>query len=563
MREPGRRAAGGRVVGRVRRWRDPDRRSGQRPWLVRGIVAVGLDRWARLVAVAIIPLLLPNLDVTDAGPLFPILTAYVLITALLPRHRFLQAADLLVAAALILLTGEQVVPYLPFILVAVAGPAAREGVWAGLASGGVLGSMLLVAIAFSEEPAAVGLAAGLAMILLPPLAGFTAAAATEALDERELRDRRILEEANRLLSSLRAIADEVPGGLDLTSAAGNLMAEVRDLPGVQAALLLSQDGTGFQQAGRTGRVLDLPGHLSGDVLSGLLTQPERAVSPADLPAPLDARCADVPVWLVASMGSRDDVTDVLLIGFDDPAAYTAVLPQLRRIADDASLALDNARLFEGTRSRAVDAARRQLAADLHDGVAQSLAHLRMELELLAMRDASSRTEAERLATVAESALLDLRRTISGLRLSREDALSARLERHLREVRTPHGPRLDLIVLDEIPLDATATEEAFRVAQEAVSNALRHAEASEITVVLDRRAGGLLLSIEDDGIGLDPDAAEDATGVGLASMRERARRLQAELRLEATDPGGTRVVLELPVRQVHSSPDPRPASTPRS
>lgn len=510
-----------------------------------------------------IPLLLPNLDVTDAGPMFPTLAAYVLITALLPRHRLLQAADLLVAAALVLLTGEEVTPYLPFILVAVAGPAAREGVWAGLASGGVLGSMLLVAIAFSEDPAAVGLAAGLAMILLPPLAGFTAAAATEVLDERELRDRRILEEANRLLSSLRAIADEVPGGLDLTTAAGNLMAEVRNLAGVQAAILLGQDGTGLRQAGRTGRVLDLPGHLPGDVLAPLLDVPQEPVPPAQLPAPLDARCADVPLWLVVPLGRDEVPTDVLLVGFDEADACQAVAPQLLPIADDASLALDNARLFEGTRSRAVDTARRQLAADLHDGVAQSLAHLRMELELLAMRDASSRAEAERLAKVAESALLDLRRTISGLRLAREDALGTRLERHLREVRTAHGPRIDLIVLAEVPLDASTTEEAFRVAQEAVSNALRHAVANEITVVLDRRAGGLLLSIEDDGVGLDPDAVDGTAGVGLASMRERARRLQAELRIEATDPGGTRIVLELPGRQPGPASAARSTSTPGS
>lgn len=538
--------------------RDRDRQPRQRPWLIRGIVALGLERWARLVAVAVIPLLLPGQDLLTVGPLFPALAAYVLLTALLPRHRLLQGADLLVAAGVILFLGQDMAPYLPYVLVAVAGPAAREGLWAGVAAGGILGSLLLFSLAFSEEPLAVGFAAGLAMILLPPLAGVTAAAATEVMDDRALRDRRILQEANRLLSSLRAIADEVPGGLDRSTVAANVMAEVRSLRGVTAALLLSQEGTGYRQAGRTGRVLDISSHLPAEDLAEVIGGQTPTLPPDRFPPPLDVACGDVPAWVVIPMGGPTDPDDVLLVGCDDASGVTSLREDLQPIADDASLALDNARLFEGTRSRAVDAARRQLAADLHDGVAQSLAHLRMELELLAMRDEQSRAEAERLAKVAESALLDLRRTISGLRLAREDALSARLERHLREVRTAHGPRLDLIVLDEPPMDATGTEEAFRVAQEAVSNALRHAEASEIAVVIDRRSGGLHLRIEDDGIGLEPAAADRTAGVGLASMEERARRLQAELRIGTSEQGGTQVVLDVPGRPaLQPSPPPTP------
>ncbi len=523
------------------------RRSG----LIRAVAAFGLGRGARIGAVAVVPVLLADPNLLAAGPLFTALAAYVLVTALLPRLRAVQVADLLVAAALILFTGTDVAPYLPFVMVAVAGPAAQEGLWAGIAAGGVLGSMLLVTVAFRGDPAALGLAAGIATILLPPLAGVTAAAAAEGIEDRSMRDRRILQEANRLLSSLQAIADEVPGGLDVSTVAASLVADIRAIADVRAALVLFADGDGYRQAGRTGRVLDLTTELPGsDVTETLLSN--RAVHrPGELPDVLAPACRDVPWWISLPIGPPDRPSAVLMVGFDDAAVARATRPAMEPIAEDAALALDNARLFEGTRSRAVDTARRQLASDLHDGVAQSLAHLRMELELLALRDEDNRAEGERLAQVAESALLDLRRIITGLRLSEQDGLPIRLERHLREVRTPHGPRIDLTVLDTVPLNGSAIENVFRVAQEAVSNALRHAGASRIEVSLDRQGGELILRVTDDGLGVAPDQVGSASGVGFASMHDRARRLQGRLDISPADDGGTVVTLRLPV----TSPSP--------
>lgn len=518
------------------------RRSG----LIRAVAAFGLGRGARIGAVAVVPVLLTEPDLLAVGPLFTALAAYVLLTALFPRHRVLQVSDLLVAAALILLTGTDVTPYLPFVMVAVAGPAVQEGLWAGIAAGGVMGSMLLVTVAFRGDPAALGLAAGIATILLPPLAGVTAAAAAEVIEDRSMRDRRILQEANRLLSSLQAIAEEVPGGLDVSTVAASLVADIRAIAEVRAALVLFDDGAGYRQAGRAGRVLDLTSELPGNEVTATLLSRQAIHRPGELPEVLASACRDVPWWLSLPIGPPDRPTAVLMVGFDDAAAARATRPAIEPIAEDAALALDNARLFEGTRSRAADTARRQLASDLHDGVAQSLAHLRMELELLALRDEDNRAEGERLAQVAESALLDLRRIITGLRLSEQDGLPIRLERHLREVRTPHGPRIDLTVLDTAPLDESAIENVFRVAQEAVSNALRHAGASRIQVSLDRQGGELLLRVADDGLGVDPDQVSSAPGVGFASMHDRARRLQGRLDISPADDGGTVVTLRLPV-----------------
>ncbi len=88
-------------------------------------------------------------------------------------------------------------------------------------------------------------------------------------------------------------------------------------------------------------------------------------------------------------------------------------------------------------------------------------------------------------------------------------------------------------------------EMFRVGQEAVSNALRHAEASTITVTLGPRGAGAMLVIEDDGHGIriKTDAeASTSTGVGLRSMKERARRMGGRLSISSGTTCGTRIEL---------------------
>jgi hypothetical protein len=92
----------------------------------------------------------------------------------------------------------------------------------------------------------------------------------------------------------------------------------------------------------------------------------------------------------------------------------------------------------------------------------------------------------------------------------------------------HGPRIEFSASGTTQLDATTTDEVLRVLQEALSNALRHARAEHIRVRLERDARTLLLTVEDDGVGLDSDPDHAGGGVGLASMRDRAERLNGEL-----------------------------------
>jgi signal transduction histidine kinase len=522
--------------------------------VARAVSSVGLERSARLAAAAVVPLLLPDGGLATYAPLLAGLSAYVLLTALASRDQYLRAADLVVGAALLVTTGPAIVAFLPFVLVTIAGPASKGGVRAGLAAGGTLALVLLVRLLVTGEFGDIGAANVIPISLLLPLAGLTAAAASDVLQDRGVRDRMVLQQANRLLSSLRDLADEIPGGLDVTTVSAALLAESRGVPGVEAALVLVEDHGMLRSAAATGmgdrpvppiRVEDLERQLTGGT--------SRFHAPSALPPALRPACTGHPDWIVLALGESHRPAGVLLVGFDLREPARRARPRLNSLAIDGRLALENARLFDGTRVRAADAARRNVAGDLHDGVAQSLAHLRIELELRA-RDADQDPELARLARVADTALLDLRATIAGLRAPLDHDLGALLERHIDDLQSPRGPSIEFRREGANRLDPERAEEVLRVAQEALSNALRHASAETIEVVLVQDDDEVRLVVRDDGTGPDRPSPHGGGGVGLRSMRERAERLHGELDLERRPDGGSRLVLTLPTAR----PTERPA-----
>jgi signal transduction histidine kinase len=521
--------------------------------VARAVSSVGLERSARLAAAAVVPLLLPDDGLVTYAPLLAGLSAYVLLTALASRDRYLRAADLVVAAGLLVTTGPAIVAFLPFVLVTIAGPASKGGVRAGLAAGGTLALVLLVRLLVTGEFGDLGAANVIPISLLLPLAGLTAAAASDVLQDRGVRDRMVLQQANRLLSSLRDLADEIPGGLDVTTVSAALLAELRGVPGVEAALVLVEDHGMLRSAAATGmgdrpvppiRVEDLGRQLSGT---------SRFHAPSALPPALRPACTGHPDWIVLALGEAHRPAGVLLVGFDLREPARRARPRLSSLAGDGRLALENARLFDGTRVRAADAARRNVAGDLHDGVAQSLAHLRIELELRA-RDADQDPELARLARVADTALLDLRATIAGLRAPLDHDLGALLERHIDDLQSPRGPSIEFRREGANRLDPERAEEVLRVAQEALSNALRHASAETIEVFLVQDDDEVRLVVRDDGTGPGRPSPHGGGGIGLRSMRERAERLHGELELERRPDGGSRVALTLPT----TGPTGRPA-----
>ncbi|MFI7627389.1 sensor histidine kinase [Microbispora rosea] len=192
--------------------------------------------------------------------------------------------------------------------------------------------------------------------------------------------------------------------------------------------------------------------------------------------------------------------------------------------------------------------RRRLRRDLHDGLGPALAAITLQLDVAAAQlGRDVRAAGELLAEVRRSAadvVADMRRVVSDLRPAELDdlGLPAAVERVAERI-SPGGPAVSVRCAPLPALSAAVEVAAYRIVQEAVTNAVRHSGAQRVTVDIAARGGDLAVCVEDDGNGLRPDAVP---GVGTESMRERAAELGGTLDRCARAVGGTRVTARLPL-----------------
>ena len=220
------------------------------------------------------------------------------------------------------------------------------------------------------------------------------------------------------------------------------------------------------------------------------------------------------------------------------------------LAAHAAIAIANARLYEQTRELSIVAERNRLALDLHDAVSQKLFGLVLSAEaaatLLDRDPAAAREQVSKLATLAQEALDELRSLVFELRPPdlEKDGLGGALSKHVELLRRLGRDEVELVVGTEPPADPVRDRELLRIAQEALQNALRHADATRIVVRLDADDGRVLLSVEDDGVGFDPRATDARSHrLGLTSMEERATRAGGRLEIRSARGEGTTVRLE--------------------
>ncbi len=223
------------------------------------------------------------------------------------------------------------------------------------------------------------------------------------------------------------------------------------------------------------------------------------------------------------------------------------------LAAHAAIAIENARLHERARELNIVEERNRLARELHDSVTQQLFGVVLAAEsageLLARGDAGAGAEVERVQGLAQAAMEELRSVVFELRPPslEADGLGRVLRKHVDVLRrVSRGARSGSRSAAPPPLAAGASGEVFRIAQEALQNALRHAEAERIDVRLEDGGGLLVLTVADDGRGFDPAAAGlRGRRLGLTSMEERASALGGRLEVASAPGAGTTVRLEVP------------------
>jgi len=212
---------------------------------------------------------------------------------------------------------------------------------------------------------------------------------------------------------------------------------------------------------------------------------------------------------------------------------------------------ENARLYQQSQRLAVLEERQRIARELHDSVSQALYGIglgaRTARKLLDRDPAKAVEPTEYVLSLAEAGLAEMRAMIFELRpdsLEKEGLVSALLKQ-----ATALGARYDLEVettlADEPELPFEFKEALYRVAQEAMNNVAKHAQARKVAVRLDRLPSEIALTVCDDGIGFDP-GGEYPGHVGLRSMRERVERLGGRLQIDSVPEEGTQLRASVPL-----------------
>ncbi len=198
------------------------------------------------------------------------------------------------------------------------------------------------------------------------------------------------------------------------------------------------------------------------------------------------------------------------------------------------------------RAQAAGEERRRVASELHDGVAQELSYIAVQSQRLVALYPNA-PGLDEIRAAAQLALEDCRTAIIGVSCSAAPTLGGAIESRARALASRAGLELTLDVADDIVTSGELEHEVVSIIREAISNTARHSGASRIEISLRTCRGTIVVRVSDNGRGFEPRATtpSQSGGLGLTSMRERARRLGGELVLDSRPGYGTTIELVIP------------------
>jgi signal transduction histidine kinase len=226
----------------------------------------------------------------------------------------------------------------------------------------------------------------------------------------------------------------------------------------------------------------------------------------------------------------------------------------RALAIQASLAIHLTRLAKAAKQSAVLEERNHLAAEIQDALAQSFTGISMQLgvagEQLAAKQGNPLCQIQRANEIAKFGLAQARRSILSLHSSaiEQSGLTGRLQRLVETSNVAGLLRCDFRS-DNIPeesLPPKVRHELMRFAQEAISNAVRHAKPTVVSVTLRWAPPNLILQVKDNGSGISSASLEKSEGFGLRNIRARASQIDGKLDVDTAAGHGTCIVLTVPI-----------------
>ena len=409
---------------------------------------------------------------------------------------------------------------------------------------------------------------GIIILIVAVIAGYARRISGEADRERELALDRLsrLSDANTLLFSLHRVTQTLPASLDLDDVLDSTLSRMKSLVSYDSVAVLLFDETDGQWAVARHHGLHVPKRLAPmDLTPGLrkALAESRPIYLSNVPAEGGGLNERAGSGIYTVMPARGSIIGMLAIEHSDLEHFTARdLELVEGFVAPASLAVDNARWFARLRTVGADEERTRIARDLHDRIGQSLAYLAFELDRIVERDASGdpvTAEVTQLRDDVRGVIREVRDTLYDLRTDVSDSLSLAdvVGQYVDRVAERSGLQIQTDTDGHARLPLLQEREMWRVAQEALANVERHAQATAVRIVWRCDGQRAVMDVTDNGVGFEAGKAGRLDSYGMLGMRERAASIGASLEVLSAPGRGTRVRCVLdpdaePAREAHGA-----------
>jgi PAS domain S-box-containing protein len=282
-----------------------------------------------------------------------------------------------------------------------------------------------------------------------------------------------------------------------------------------------------------------------------LADPQALEMPSDVRAYLQGQ--GVKTQLIIPLVSQGHVNGLLSFRFAEERNFQAEeLEIARALATQAGLAIHLTELAKSAKQSAVLEERNRLAGEIHDSLAQSFTGITMQLEMakeiMSAKDDDAFGYVERANDLARFGLAEARRSALSLKpmIIKDSGLIESLQMLVERSNIPGRLRCTFSsnLKDDESLPLVVRQDLVRIAQEAISNSLRHAKSTAISVSLHSDPPNLTLKVKDNGCGIP--TAEIREGFGFANMRARVKKLKGSLDIRTAPDRGTSIVVSVPV-----------------
>lgn len=379
----------------------------------------------------------------------------------------------------------------------------------------------------------------------------------------------------QVTESLRGILEILNSDIDLP--------EVLDYIVIQASELLGADATAIYQLQRPEELLVIQASLGldedyvaraniplGQAITGRAVLEKKAIHIADLKAHLpnssfvlDERRQELivevaehyrAIMAVPLVSNTGEVYGSLTLYYRSSRDFSNEDVALAEsFATQVSLGTDNALLRRQVERNAIIEERTRIAREIHDSISQSIysASLYVDATLLALSSGKENTVKENLnelQAITREAMLDMRLLIFELHppILEKDGLVAAVQARLESVEARSGVKTTLQAEGERRLPTDVEFELYRIIQEALTNTVKHAGASEVGVKLFFTENNIHLEIWDNGVGFETSASENSGGLGLGNITNRVALINGMFSIQSAAGKGTVLIIDIDV-----------------